>query len=179
MPGYGLGSQQEWGVEIAKYLGKRKALRGAVVLVDAVAGLKDADRMVLEMLRDSEVRTAVVLTKADKVVGGGEIPRWGKVEEVCLGVWEELRNIELESLTWLEGKEKGWEKEIWVTGAGDPGSAGLGVAGARWAICRMAGVVEDERALEAPAVQTPAQKIVSFDQILWADRAEDNRPASV
>ncbi|KAL2021691.1 hypothetical protein VTK56DRAFT_6783 [Thermocarpiscus australiensis] len=170
MPGYGLGSEAEWGVEIGKYLARRQILSGAVLLVDAVAGVKDADRMVLEMLRDAEVRTAVVLTKVDKLRADGDMERAERrVEEVCLGVWEELRRVERGSLTWLEGSQKGWEREIWVTGAGDPESSGLGVAGARWAICRMAGLVEDKRVLaNAGMAQKPAQKIVSFDQIQWA-----------
>ncbi|KXX74754.1 putative GTP-binding protein EngB [Madurella mycetomatis] len=168
MPGYGLGSQQEWGVEIQKYLAKRVMLRGAVLLVDAVAGVKEADRMILGMLRDADVRTAVVLTKADKLGVAGEGMQ-GRVDEVCLSVWEELRRVEKESLTWIEGAPSGWESEIWVTGAGDPGSGGLGVAGARWAICRMAGIVEDNRVFDRPGVvqQPAAQRIVSFDQLKW------------
>ncbi|GAB1315658.1 EngB-type G domain-containing protein [Madurella fahalii] len=175
MPGYGLGSQQAWGVEIQKYLSKRVMLRGAVLLVDAVAGVKEADRMVLGMLRDADVRTAVVLTKADKL-GAGEGLQ-GRVDEVCLSVWEELRRVEKESLTWLEGAPRGWESEIWVTGAGDPGSGGLGVAGARWAICRMAGIVEDNRVFDTPGVvqQPSTQRIVSFDQIKWT--ASQQRPS--
>ena len=170
MPGYGLGSEESWGLQIAKYLGKRKVLKGAVLLIDAVAGVKEADRMVLEMLRDHDVRTAVVLTKVDKLSGEADPERAEKrVEEVCLSVWDELRRVEQASLTWLEGTEKGWETEIWVTGAGDPNSAALGVAGARWAICRMAGLVEDNRVLMISGlVNKPVQKIVSFDQIKFA-----------
>src|SRR5690606_33415066 len=68
LPGYGLGSEAEWGIEIQKYLSRRQMLKGAVLLIDAVAGVKEADRMVLETLRDAQVRTSVVLTKADKLV---------------------------------------------------------------------------------------------------------------
>jgi GTP-binding protein len=169
MPGYGLGSEAEWGREIQKYLARREMLRGAVVLVDAVAGVKAADRQVLEILRDAEVRTAVVLTKADKLLRESQVGRvQSKVDEVCLSVWEELRRIEQGSLTWLEGSEKGWQNEIWVTSAGDPDAngEGVGVVGARWAICRMAGLVEDSRVLKVPPPATPpVQKIVSFDDI--------------
>ncbi|KAK4128080.1 hypothetical protein N657DRAFT_638484 [Parathielavia appendiculata] len=168
MPGYGLGSEAEWGKEIKKYLGRREMLRGAVVLVDAVAGVKDADRMVLEILRDAEVKTTVVLTKVDKLA---RVTQAGKaqsrVDEVCLNVWEELRRIERGSLTWLEGSEKGWENEIWATSAGDPDAhgEGVGVVGARWAICRMAGLVEDGRVLKPSLPAQTVQKIVSFDDI--------------
>ncbi|KAK3941460.1 putative ribosome biogenesis gtp-binding protein [Diplogelasinospora grovesii] len=178
MPGYGLNSQKEWGVEITKYLSRRAMLRGAVLLVDAVAGIKDGDRMALNMLRDANVRTAIVLTKADKLVMAQD----QGVNDMCLSVWEELRRIERRSLTWLEGTEKGWEREIWVTGAGDPKSTttsvgkdapvsgGLGVAGARLAICRMAGLVQDDRGnLLAPQVvkEKVVSKVVPFDQIQW------------
>jgi GTP-binding protein len=165
MPGYGLNSQAEWGIEIAKYLGRRAMLRGAVLLVDAVAGLKNGDRMVLKMLRDADVRTAVVLTKADKLGYGSGDHGERAVKKMCLNVWQELRDMERGSMTWLEGK--GWEREIWVTGAGDPKNGGVGVEGARLAICRMAGLVEDNRVFDVPELN-PTGKIVPFDQLQWA-----------
>ncbi|KAL2194348.1 P-loop containing nucleoside triphosphate hydrolase protein [Corynascus similis CBS 632.67] len=170
MPGYGLGSEAEWGREIEKYLARREMLRGAVLLIDAVAGFKEADRMVLETLRDAEVRTSVVLTKVDKLMRDTKEERArSRVEEVCLSVWNELRRVETGSLTWLEGAEKGWQREIWVTSAGDPDTDGngVGIKGARWEICRLAGLVEDNRVLKTPA-RPAVQKIVSFDQIQWA-----------
>ncbi|EAA26841.2 hypothetical protein GE21DRAFT_9293 [Neurospora crassa] len=183
MPGYGFNSQAEWGKEITKYLEKRKMLKGAVVLIDSVAGVKKDDRTVLGMLRDAGVRTTVILTKADKIdsmeeyrQGTGKERKEGSIGDMCVKVWEELRKIEEESLTWVEGK--GWERELWVTGAGDPRNAGLGIAGARLAIAKMAGLVRDERALadeEAPELgsvvtkSAPAvSKIIPFDQIVWA-----------
>ena len=178
MPGYGLGSQREWGEEVQKYVSRREMLRGAVVLVDAEVGLKEADRMVLQVLRDAEVRTVVVLTKVEKVMRGegGK----GRLDEVCRGVWEELRTVELGSETWVEGAEKGWESEIWATSAGDAdgGGEGVGVAGARWAICRMAGLVEDKRLLkELAAAPRPAPKIVSFDQLEYVTAADARKTA--
>lgn len=186
MPGYGFNSQAEWGKEIVKYLEKRKMLKGAVVLIDSVAGVKKDDRAVLGMLRDAGVRTTVILTKADKIesleeyhqaAAGGKEREKGSIGDMCVKVWQELRAIEEESLTWVEGK--GWERELFVTGAGDPRNAGLGIAGARLAIAKMAGLVRDERALadeEAPelgsVVTKPAaptaSRIVPFDQIVWA-----------
>ncbi|KAL1838908.1 hypothetical protein VTJ49DRAFT_2072 [Mycothermus thermophilus] len=176
MPGYGLGSQKWWGLEIEKYLRRRVMLKGAVLLIDAVAGVKDADRQVMELLRDCGVRTAVVLTKADKLrkkeegleAEEVEMHAEARVEGVCLDVWDELRAVERVSLTWLEGAEKGWEKEIWVTSAGDVDvrGDGAGVVGARWAVCRMAGLVEDNRVLK-PVVTplTAPSKIVRFEDL--------------
>ncbi|KAH8896028.1 hypothetical protein GQ53DRAFT_743941 [Thozetella sp. PMI_491] len=162
MPGYGLNSKTAWGVEIAKYLGRRAMLRGAILLIDAVAGVKDGDRAVLGLLRDANVRTAVVLTKADKLgygLGSGD----ADIQKTCLSVWKELRAAEKGSLTWVEGK--GWEPEVWITGAGDPKHGGIGVEGARLAICRMAGLVQDTRDLSFGAVTPSSGKIVSFDEL--------------
>jgi GTP-binding protein len=168
MPGYGLGSEVEWGKEIEKYIARREMLKGAVLLIDAVAGVKAGDRNVMEMLRDAEVRTAVVLTKVDKL---RETQGGGRVEQVCLEVWEELRRVEGGSVTWLEGAEKGWQNEIWVTSAGDAGvdGEGVGVVGARWAMAQMAGLIEDNRVLKPLGnAPRPTPKIVSFDQIQYA-----------
>jgi len=131
---------------------------------------------VLEMLRDCDVRTAVVLTKVDKIMRdtgtqGGK----SRVDEVCAQVWQELRTVEQGSLTWLEGSEKGWQNEVWATSAGDADTngEGVGVAGARWAMCRMAGLVEDTRTLNVlQNVPRPAPKIVSFDQLEYVTSAQ-------
>jgi GTP-binding protein len=181
MPGYGQNSRQEWGVEIAKYLSRRKMLRGAVVLIDAVAGVKDGDRMVLRLLRDANVRTTVVLTKADKLgygagVGGTKGVR--EVGQMCEGVWKLLRELEAggsrDGLSWTEGE--GWEREIWVTGAGDPRNGGLGVEGARFAIARMAGLVADEREeVGQQVVLKQAQRIVPFEELQWRSAGGSGR----
>ena len=167
MPGYGLSSKAEWGVEIAKYLSRRTMLRGALLLIDAVAGVKDGDRMALGLLRDANVRTTVILTKADKLGYGVDFAGDAGVRKRCLSVWEELRSAERKELTWTEGS--GWEPEIWITGAGDPKHGGIGVDGARLAICRMAGLVDDGRKLPGQGSGLVSSgKIVSFDEIQWA-----------
>lgn len=201
MPGYGLGSKKDWGVEIQKYLAKRQMLKGAVVLIDAETGVKEQDRMVLGNLRDHDVRTVVVLTKGDKVVdaavveqrkqnGEGKGGAEERIGEVLVGVWKELRRAERRSLTWLEGGDKGWEREVWVTGAGDPRNGGLGVETARWAICRLAGLVEDKRKIVVPGLDVAVGKgkkevveveqeepeIVSFDDIEALMEREKARP---
>ncbi|KAB5566832.1 hypothetical protein GE09DRAFT_1202144 [Coniochaeta sp. 2T2.1] len=181
MPGYGQNSREEWGVEIAKYLSRRKMLRGAVLLIDAVAGVKDGDKMVLRLLRDANVRTAVVLTKADKLgygVSNARDPAKGvrEVGAMCESVWALLRDLEGRgnSTGWAEGE--GWEREIWVTGAGDPrtGGAGVGVEGARFAIARMAGLVEDEREVGEKVGRT-AQRIVPFEELQWKGGSSGSR----
>ncbi|KJR85317.1 GTP-binding protein [Sporothrix schenckii 1099-18] len=213
MPGYGFMSEAEWGTEIAKYLERRATLRGAVLLVDAVAGLKDGDRQALEMLRDANVRTTIVLTKADKLLLPKQLRRPATVAPVttaepafgsgtstgeqalragCVRIWRMLRRVERESLgtvPWMEGQ--GWVPEIVVTGAGDPRGGGFGVAGARLAICRMAGLMpQHESAAAAPSSSRKQKKaghgegatnnvgassgtVVPFDQIRWSEKVTE------
>lgn len=168
MPGYGQNSREDWGKEILKYLNRREILRGAVLLIDAVAGVKPGDRSVLEVLRDAGLKTSVVLTKADKLVPDPNPAVWrasGALSEACLHVWQEIRRVERQSETtdWFEGD--GWTPEIFVTGAGDPrtGGMGMGVDGAGLAICRLAGhIAEPERKL-----LEPQPEIVPFDQLVY------------
>lgn len=167
-PGYGLNSRERWGDEILKYFNKRRMLRGAVMLVDSVAGVKDDDRQALMLLRRAGVRTAVVLTKGDKVMrggGGGDGTADSvAVVERCAQVWEELRAAAAgPGKDWIEGQENGWVREVFVTAAG--GQDGFGVSGARLLIGRLAGLLEDVPAEAAVASSETAPKIVSFDDI--------------
>ncbi|KAK4232647.1 P-loop containing nucleoside triphosphate hydrolase protein [Podospora fimiseda] len=168
MPGYGHASKQAWGKEIQKYLEKRVMLKGAIVLIDSVSGVKDLDRTVLHNLRNAGLKTGVVLTKVDKLIEGKDKERAKKkIEDVCLSVWKELRGVERRGGEWTEGGEIGWEREVFITGAGDPRNQGLGVEGARWAICKMAGLVEDRREVVVPGLVSE-EEVVGFDEIKWA-----------
>lgn len=68
MPGYGHGGRSEWGKEIIKYLEKRKQLKRAFVLIDAQHGIKELDRVMLQILRSRKVPHQVVLSKVDKIL---------------------------------------------------------------------------------------------------------------
>ncbi|TGO30931.1 hypothetical protein BPAE_0002g00210 [Botrytis paeoniae] len=68
MPGYGHGGRPEWGKEIIKYLEKRKQLKRAFVLIDSEHGIKESDRVMLQMLRSQKVPHQVVLSKIDKML---------------------------------------------------------------------------------------------------------------
>lgn len=239
MPGYGFMSKSEWGSEITKYLERRATLRGAVLLVDAVAGLKDGDRQALAMLRDANISTTILLTKADKLLPpkllrmpaavaaakqaerslayvsstpvaispepafySGASEGEQALRASCLRIWKTLRRIERASfgaVPWMEGQ--GWVPEIVVTGAGDPRGGGFGVAGARLAICRMAGLIpqhtaeasspstskKQKRAVRsgsssssstsesasANAGATVSRPVVPFDQIQWSETATE------
>lgn len=68
MPGYGKGGQAAWGKEILKYLGKRKTLERAYILIDSEVGLKDTDRQLLAIFRKEEIPHQIVLSKVDKLL---------------------------------------------------------------------------------------------------------------
>lgn len=164
MPGYGLNSRQDWGAEILKYLNRREILYGAILLIDALVGIKPGDRMVLEVLRDAGLKTSIVMTKADKLIKLGKEfateENTKSLQEKCLQIWEEIRTIERAGNSdWLEGQ--GWNQEIFVTGAGDPKFGGFGVDGARLAICRLAGLVKEP----VRSFEESAPKVVPFDQL--------------
>lgn len=164
MPGYGQNSRADWGEEILKYLSRREILKGAVLLIDAVAGVKDGDRGVMEVLRDAGLKTSVVLTKADKLVTETALEAWqssSRIREACEHVWDELRRVEKASEVSSWWENDGWTPEIFVTGAGDPKMGGMGVGGARLAISRLAGLVaEPVRMVEAPPEIVPYDRIV-------------------
>lgn len=72
LPGYGYAavSQAEtrrWRQTVGFYLARRSVLRRALLLIDARHGLKDSDRLALDLLADNAVSAMAVLTKADKV----------------------------------------------------------------------------------------------------------------
>lgn len=169
VPGYGFNSQTLWGEEIMKYLEKREILRGAVLLIDAVAGVKSADRAMMKALRDISVNTSVVLTKADGLVRTPSHAAWAssdRLQEAALHVLEEMRRIEKNGdpqTAWSEGID--WNPEIFVTGAGDPRMGGMGVDGARLAISRMAGhIKKTDATADADADES---EIVPYDQLVF------------
>lgn len=170
VPGYGFNSETLWGDEILKYLEKREILRGAVLLIDAFAGIKPADRTIMKVLRDIGVNTSIVLTKADGLVRRPDYAAWAKSEplkEAALHVIEEMRKIERHGdpqTAWSEGIE--WNPEIFITGAGDPRMGGMGVDGARLAIAQMAGHIQRiEPVVDAEADES--SEIVPYDQLVW------------
>ncbi|KAL8400980.1 hypothetical protein RB594_001122 [Gaeumannomyces avenae] len=181
-PGYGLNSREGWGDEIVKYLNRRRMLRGAVLLIDSVAGVKDGDRLALSLLRRAGVRVAVVLTKGDKIMGADASGASADAAAgLCVDVWDELRAAERRpGPDWAEGQDKGWVREVFVSSAGGP--VGLGVSGVRLLIGRLAGLLEDvpAEALPMSAMTTTAaaaaSKIVSFDDIQFAP--ERSRPVA-
>ncbi|CAZ81522.1 unnamed protein product [Tuber melanosporum] len=67
MPGYGHNSRDEWGVQVMKYLQRRRELRRAFLLVDAEHGFKGFDRLMVRTFAEHGVAFQVVLSKVDRL----------------------------------------------------------------------------------------------------------------
>ncbi|KAI1434720.1 hypothetical protein GGR50DRAFT_380711 [Xylaria sp. CBS 124048] len=162
MPGYGHASQQEWGRNISLYMSKRNAAQGAIVLIDAEVGPKESDYHLLQLLSYTQLKTAIVLTKADKVKKGLE-----GLRQTCQKVWDGIHAIEARTTkrNWV------WEKDVYVTavGARDPAVAKSTITTARLAVARLAGLIKDDRP-KIDRNQKWSGKMVSFDDLLYAPR---------
>ncbi|KAI0541997.1 hypothetical protein GGR58DRAFT_368759 [Xylaria digitata] len=159
MPGYGHASLKEWGKNIALYLNKRKTVKGAIVLIDAEVGPKGSDFHLLQLLSAAQLKTAIVLTKADKVKKG-----LVGLRETCTKVWDGINAIEAGIMdgNWA------WEKDVYVTAVGARDSAVVRstLTIARLAVARLAGLVKDER----PNVERNKKwsgKMISFDDLQY------------
>ncbi|KAI1637917.1 hypothetical protein F4809DRAFT_602289 [Biscogniauxia mediterranea] len=170
MPGYGHASLKEWGHNIGLYLGKRTSVKGAIVLVDAEVGPKASDFNLLELLSVAQLRTTVVLTKADKVKNGLE-----GLRETCVKIWEGIQDIEHKHAD----KVWDWDKEIFVTavGAKDHSVVSSTIATARLAVARLAGLVNDNRP-KPKRDQKWTGKLVSFDDLLYTPSKGSNTAAA-
>ena len=75
LPGYGYAAvsrkvRQSWKRLVEAYLTRRPNLKAVVVIIDIRRGPGDTDLELLNWLRAYEIRTVIVLTKADKVSRG-------------------------------------------------------------------------------------------------------------
>lgn len=160
MPGYGFRSLKDWGRNISLYLSKRKAVKGAILLIDGEVGPKKGDLQALEILEEAGLRTAIVLTKADKA----------KDEEMlrktCKDMWLTMREITGRdpNSTWT------YEKDFFVTALGATKKE-IGVDSvtiARLAVARLAGLVKEKTNPEQDAAKGYSGKVVSFDELEYA-----------
>ncbi|KAI1410694.1 hypothetical protein F5Y13DRAFT_167164 [Hypoxylon sp. FL1857] len=159
MPGYGYASLKEWGHNITLYLTKRIGVKGAIVLIDAEVGPKQTDLQLLELLSTAGKRTAIVLTKADKVKGG-----LNGLRETCTKVWDAILEIEKKQ----DANNWPWEKEIFVTavGAKDRAVISSTVTTGRLAVARLAGLAKDNRP-KVEKNQKWSGKVISFEDLQY------------
>ncbi|KAK2675946.1 P-loop containing nucleoside triphosphate hydrolase [Fusarium oxysporum f. sp. vasinfectum] len=152
---------------ILKYLNVRNMLRGAVILIPADKKLQETDRWMLRTLAQSNTRTLVVITKADKP--GKE---W---QDACHRLHTQIeaimRGLEARSAaTWREGP--GRMLDIYATASKIAfvsrrlGNGG-GIGGVRLAILEMAGFSLGDKIEKQPETKAYTGKVVSFDDIVW------------
>lgn len=135
MPGYGHASLEDWGRNITLYLTKRIGVKGAIILIDAEVGPKELDLQCLQLLSSVNMRTSIVLTKADKVKGG--LPALG---DLCAKLRDNILKIEnsQENYNW------NLDRDVFVTalGARDAAVIHSTASHARFAVARLAGLIE-------------------------------------
>ena len=105
LPGYGyakvpLERRDKWQFELEKYLRRRKALVGLILLSDIRHPLKKFDRMMIEWAAQADLPLHLLLTKADKLKRGATQKTLLKVEKeltafdnVSVQLFSALRNI--------------------------------------------------------------------------------------
>ena len=105
LPGYGyakvpLERRDKWQAELEKYLRRRKALVGLILLSDIRHPLKKFDRMMIEWAAQANLPLHLLLTKADKLKRGATQKTLLKVEKeltvfdnVSVQLFSALRNI--------------------------------------------------------------------------------------
>jgi GTP-binding protein EngB required for normal cell division len=160
MPGYGYASLDEWGENISLYLDKRDAVKGAIVLIDAEVGPKKSDAALLRLLCAAQLRTAIVLSKADK----GKRGLTG-LRDVSTRIRDMIHSVEAEN----GNNGWAWERDIYVTAVGSSNlsSVKATIATARLAVARLAGLTKDERP-DGERNTRWSGKMVSFDDLQYA-----------
>jgi len=105
LPGYGyakvpLERRDKWQFELEKYLRRRKALVGLILLSDIRHPLKKFDRMMIEWAAQANLPLHLLLTKADKLKRGATQKTLLEVEKeltvfdnVSVQLFSALRNI--------------------------------------------------------------------------------------
>ena len=105
LPGYGyakvpLKRKEKWQFELEKYLRRRKALVGLILLSDIRHPLKKFDRMMIEWAAQADLPLHLLLTKADKLKRGATQKTLLEVEKeltafdnVSVQLFSALRNI--------------------------------------------------------------------------------------
>ncbi|KAJ4318442.1 hypothetical protein N0V84_006865 [Fusarium piperis] len=165
-PGYGYRSKATWGETIVQYLSSRKMLRGAIILIPAMKDNHGMDTWMLKTLARTNIRTLVVITKADKC--GTE---W---KNRCHSVYRELeeeiqKQNRLAPGNWREGTDR--LLSIYATAAGMNTTRrignGAGIGGVRLAILELAGYTSQGKVEKQPETKAYTGEIVSFDDIVW------------
>ncbi|KAI0899299.1 hypothetical protein F4806DRAFT_333210 [Annulohypoxylon nitens] len=166
MPGYGENSLEHWGDNIKLYLEKRAMLKGVVVLIDSVVGPKSTDEQLFRLLCSLELKTSIVLTKADKA------GLWvNRLRLTARKVRDLIHRIQKANV------EKNWPVEnIMYLTACDAKDAQLlhsTLLSARLVVARQAGILE-EAISETDRNKKWSGEVVSFDNLQY--KTDDGTP---
>lgn len=112
LPGYGYAAvskamRNDWGKLIHAYFSKRKQLSLCVMLLDIRRVPNDDDMLMLSSMRDSSIRTIVVLTKVDKL-SGNEKTKQVQIISDFTGI-EKSRMILFSAITG-QGRDEVWNE---------------------------------------------------------------------
>ncbi|EXJ82412.1 hypothetical protein A1O3_06225 [Capronia epimyces CBS 606.96] len=139
MPGYGHGSQTEWGNSIVEYLSKRRNIRRAFVLIDVLHGIWERDLDILKILGSSAIPYQIVATKCDRFahledIEGETRSAFTKIRsEAYLDVDDSLGLGEIIATGFLDGITTKNSTRIWR-------GAAFGIPNLQWAVLRAAGL---------------------------------------
>ena len=188
IPGYGKGSQTEWGREIIKYLEGRKQyvhshiklrispttrsttnyyfhsrLRRVIVLIDPSHGLKRHDRDILAILRERAISHQIIGTKLDNMLVRGGLGKSRGFHRQRLDDLIQKRDRIRESIVSDIPSGPGALDDMLFccVHPKEPLLKGMGVDHIQWAILRAAGLEPPAEALERIKVPTPKKVIPS------------------
>lgn len=163
MPGYGKGGQATWGKEILKYLGKRKTLRRAYILIDSEVGLKDSDRQLLAIFKKEEIPHQIVLSKVDKLLfqKRNRKPSEGALNSRLQVLSQVFDAVRRETAT--PGEDlRGAFGEILACSSERPFAQTLGIEEVRHSMLAAAGLE-----MNAERKKIKETVVVPFDEVAW------------
>ncbi|MBL4794250.1 MAG: YihA family ribosome biogenesis GTP-binding protein [Pseudomonadales bacterium] len=110
LPGYGYAKvavavKKKWQVELEKYLGDRKSLKGIILMMDVRHPMTEFDITMLEWSKHYQLPLHILLTKSDKLTRGGAQNSLLKVRK-DIAEFEPLASIQLFSALKKQGLDE-------------------------------------------------------------------------
>ncbi len=105
LPGYGFAKvplkvKEKWQAELERYLRKREALSGIVLLSDVRHPLKEFDQMMVNWAVQSDLPVLLLLTKADKLKRGAQQNTLLKIRKTI----QDLPEVEVQLFSSMNGQ---------------------------------------------------------------------------
>ncbi|KAL3423766.1 GTP-binding protein [Phlyctema vagabunda] len=161
MPGYGKGGQAEWGVEIMRYLEKRRQFCRVFLLVDSDHGIKISDQKMLALCKERGIPFQVILSKVDRVLfAGKKAISTTLLQERMLTLRNLMENVHDVIQPASESEMGGLGEVLACSGEKRLDNELMGINAVRFAILRAANL----HLKDTPKAATPV-KIVSFEDL--------------